>query len=171
MIYLMYWIYLMSFMYVIHPMCWNYLVDLTAQQRQNQDQFWPWPWTWSWPRSAFRAGALRAGLYSIFAATLPPPVVDWLAQTLKTISNNQKHLTSMQKQRCRRKYDQCRGNLHLYDLFDGLDLVDELHPMSSTWCAVTTWSLWSHSTDRSRTSWGYSNRVVDLLMHMSSAWI
>ena len=28
MIYLMYWIYLMSFIYVIHLMCWNYLIDL-----------------------------------------------------------------------------------------------------------------------------------------------
>ena len=24
----MYWIYLMSFIYVIHLMCWNYLIDL-----------------------------------------------------------------------------------------------------------------------------------------------
>ena len=28
MIYLMYWIFLMSFIYIIHRMCWNYLIAL-----------------------------------------------------------------------------------------------------------------------------------------------
>ena len=57
----------------------------------------------------------------------------------------------------RRKNDQCRRSVHLYDLLDVLDLIDELHPMSSTWCAGTTWSTWPHSRDRSRTSFGHGH--------------
>ena len=35
MIYLMYWIYLMSFIYVIHLMCWNYLIGLITHNRNR----------------------------------------------------------------------------------------------------------------------------------------
>ena len=35
MINLMYCVYLMSFMYDMHPMCWNYLVDLITHNRNR----------------------------------------------------------------------------------------------------------------------------------------
>ena len=37
MIYLMCWIYLMSFIYAIHLMCWNYLIDLITHNRNRNN--------------------------------------------------------------------------------------------------------------------------------------
>ena len=31
----MYWIYLISFIYVIHQMCWNYMIDLITLNRNS----------------------------------------------------------------------------------------------------------------------------------------
>ena len=38
MIYLIYWIHLTSFIYVIHLMCWNYLIVLINQNRHRNNR-------------------------------------------------------------------------------------------------------------------------------------